>query len=601
MNNISIINDEINRDLKEAVRFLKKNSIKFIELRSINGENIFNIKLSDLKKYAAYLSKNNVKVSCIASPILKWYPEDIVEKNKGKLKVDSFDFKNKSEEFEKVFKIAEIFKAPNIRIFSYLRYKNFSFSDLSKDINALVDLAERYKKIILLENEPVCNIRTIKDLVKFKKKFKNERVKILLDPGNLYFQGESLDFNSLRGIAKDILYVHLKDYSLVNKKYEILGAGDINYKNLISWLNHYVKPSYLSLETHVKGGDSEQNTLASLKELRNILSSKRVKYGVVGCGKGVRKHLISIKNNQNAELAGIFDTSKKQLERITAKYDCPVYQNLDTLIEDVDAMIICTPHYTHADMIDHVLKNNKICLCEKPGVMSVDGMEKIKKHKNYQSKLFIVYQNRFNKPLLDLEEWIKKNKVGKLLYVAASMRWFRDKDYYLGSWQGKKKYEGGILFNQGIHLIDIIMKYFSVDRSFKIINSYKDKIYHKALDTEDTVLAHFKSENTLFNLEVTMASVPSNMGCNILFIFEKGRAVIGGMAFNESLTTEIMGSSKVELRYNEEAGFLYGHKMLLDKLTKYILTGRADHNLVRFDEAYSRTNFINALYKSTKN
>lgn len=605
MNRISIINDEISDETKEVINFLQKNKLHHVELRSFNKTNIANISLYRLNRYAQQFKRNKIKVSCIASPLLKWnygnkQPRDIG----GIQQVNHFYVKN-NDSYEKIFKIADIFGTKYIRIFSYFKYPNFKILDLEAAIGQLVILAEKYDKILLMENEPVCNICNPNHLVKLLNKYDNKRIKILFDLGNIYKQGGILKYEELNKIKEHIVYIHIKDYSFEEKTYKVLGEGDINYKKFISWIEKEIKHDiFYSLETHVSTFNRLEESEKSLEELRRLVTEKRVKYGIVGCGRIFKKHALAIKNCPNAELFGVFDTNRDKIRVVAKINDCYDYSVLEDLLSDVDVVNICTPHNTHAEIIDKVLKKNKYCLCEKPGSLNRVDMAKVKDNHNYKNKLFVVYQNRFNKTIIKLKEIINAGKLGRIVYIFGSVRWFRDKDYYKKSiWQGRQETEGGILFNQGAHIIDIILSLLPEKTEASIVNSVRDKIYHKEISTEDIFIAQFKVKKILVNLEITVSSLPSNLDSNLFIIFERGRAVISGKSLESSLNIEALDRRQnVDLKIIPNKD-VYGsaHMELISSLTNYVQTSRKNENLVDYDEACYRVELINSLYKLCNN
>ncbi len=595
---ISIINDEISDDINEVVDFLKNHNLKYVEIRSFNKKNVGNINISELKKYANYFKKNNIKISCIASPLLKW---NYLGGSVNNLADNHFFLKNENS-YESIFKIADLFNTKYIRIFSFLKYQKFKISDIKSDIDKLILLAEKYNKILLIENEPVCNIDDINYLKKFIEFFKSNRIKILFDPGNLYKKGKSIDYDELLLIKDYIKYVHIKDYSFVSNDYSILGEGDINYKKFFSWIQREkIKGLFFSLETHIPLENRIYGSGKSVDYLKKIIISNRVKYGIVGCGRISKKHILAIRNSQDSELIGVFDIKTKKGKLVANSNDCENYSSLDKLISSSDVINVCTPHNTHAKIINTVLKKNKYCLCEKPGSINKFDIDLVKSNKNYKNKLFIVFQNRYNKPIIELKKIINSNTLGKPIYIFGSVRWFRPKNYYLKSWQGNKDKEGGILFNQGVHIIDIIISLLKSYKAIKIFSAVKEKIYHKIINTEDLFIAQFKLDKTFVNLEITVSSLPNDLNSSLFIIFENGRAVINGKSLETSLDVDIINTPPVRFSVPPNSD-IYGsaHKELIKNLTKYIKTGNKDKNLVDFDQACDRIKLINNLYKSIK-
>jgi predicted dehydrogenase len=231
-------------------------------------------------------------------------------------------------------------------------------------------------------------------------------------------------------------------------------------------------------------------------------------------------------------------------------------------------------------------------------------MAKVKNNRNYKNKLFVAYQNRYNKTVLKLKEIISAGKLGKIIYVFGGVRWFRDRDYYKNSvWRGRRESEGGIMFNQGAHIIDIISSLLPKKTKVSIINSFRDNIYHNEINTEDIFIAQFKVKKILVNLEITVSSLPSNLNCDLFIIFEKGRAVISGKSLEFLLNIEALDHRQnVDLKVTPN-GDIYGsaHLELISSLTSYIQTGFKNKNLVGYDEACYRVALINSLYKLSNN
>lgn len=176
------------------------------------------------------------------------------------------------------------------------------------------------------------------------------------------------------------------------------------------------------------------------------------------------------------------------------------------------------------------------------------------------------------------------------------------KKYYQNTWQGIKKFESGILYNQGIHLIDLILKNLKNGSAPRVISCYRDNIYHKSINTEDIFIAQFKAGNTLCNIDISVAASPKNMNSGLLLIFEKGRIEIDGLALNGYLKLTRKNYEDIKVSYDNPDNdvYGYGHKVLIKELSKYILSGKRNENLVDFDTAAKRIEFVSELYHKAK-
>ncbi len=261
---LSFINDEYSEDILECIHFCKKHNLHNIELRKINGQNILNIKDTDIKRIALLLNENNIRVSCIASPFLKWD-----KKNNQTLSDFSFyKYEDDAYYLNKLIQIANIFSTSNIRIFSYIKSTDFDMSNFVDYLKRVDKFLEQKNKNFLLENEPVCNVSHIHHLYTLFNENKFKHIFPLIDLGNAYFSKENINKDELEFLKTICFYYHIKDFNGEQKCYVLLGKGDINFFDLV--IKKMRKDSFLSLETHTK---KKEDVEISLNELRRITNA----------------------------------------------------------------------------------------------------------------------------------------------------------------------------------------------------------------------------------------------------------------------------------------------------------------------------------------
>lgn len=273
--NVTFINDEVSSSLEEAMQFARENHISTIEMRTVNGVNLMNLSLDEVQRIASSIYSNGLEVTCFASPLLKWLPK---HKQGISSEVNWHGYTpqsaNLAEVFTKAFAIADLLQAKYIRIFSYLKYQEFRDSDLDEDLKELLKLAEQHNKVLLLENEPVCNIITLSSQFDLLSRWEHPRLRALIDIGNLYQANQAVIGSDIAKLAPYIEYAHIKDFSNANSEYVILGNGSIAYQNHIRDLIDALQNRNISfsLETHVQPHSSEATRL-SLLYLRKMLAS----------------------------------------------------------------------------------------------------------------------------------------------------------------------------------------------------------------------------------------------------------------------------------------------------------------------------------------
>lgn len=121
-------------------------------------------------------------------------------------------------------------------------------------------------------------------------------------------------------------------------------------------------------------------------------------------------------------------------------------------IEEADWVVILTPNYLHYWQIIDALKKGKNVLCEKPLVLSEIECQDIIKLKG-NKQVFSVAQLRYLSILKEIKVLENWNDIKIVVNV------HRDKEYF-ESWKGNNKKSGGILFNLGIHYLDLIIHLF---------------------------------------------------------------------------------------------------------------------------------------------
>jgi predicted dehydrogenase len=444
----------------------------------------------------------------------------------------------------------------------------------------------------------------MKDIKTFFKRLQSKNLQLWFDVANFYRVGDQIFYNDLVSLKNNIRYFHLKDFILKNNNVEYvpLGNGSINYKRIFSDIKSILKERdiFLSLETHVKI-NTKIATLESLRNLRKLLNQQRISYGVIGCGRVFKKHALAISNDGNSELRAAFDINEKRTEAASKTYDCEMKKSLKDLLNDLKIQVvnICTPHHTHKDLILKTIAVNKYCLCEKPLCLSKEDGKEILNNENYKNNIFVVLQNRFNPAIQFLFKLIKKNLFGKIRLCSVNVRWWRENNYFKDEWHGDIKRVGGMLFNQGIHVLDLMRKIcgepIKIQKIIKRLRSFST--------VDDIFVANiiFKS-GIIGNVEINTYTKYRNFEASIFIIGDKGSIKIGGPELNKVEYLDIKNKRILREfnRYCEEIEEKYGkgHQRLITAFSKYLLGSERNPNLVSAKEGVVVTEFIEKLYKS---
>lgn len=212
------------------------------------------------------------------------------------------------------------------------------------------------------------------------------------------------------------------------------------------------------------------------------MNDVKIKFAIIGCGHIGKRHAEMITRNPDTQLMALCDILPREQTGVD-KYSVPYYSSVEEMLKaekDIDVVSVCTPNGLHAMHALKVLEAKKHVVCEKPMALTKSDCEEVL-HKALQMhrQVFCVMQNRYSPPA----EWLKglaESKImGEVYMVQLNCYWNRDERYYKpGSWKGTRDMDGGVLFTQFSHFIDMMFWLFgdlnNVKANFKNFNHRKN-------------------------------------------------------------------------------------------------------------------------------
>lgn len=260
-----------------------------------------------------------------------------------------------------------------------------------------------------------------------------------------------------------------------------------------------------------------------------------IKFAVVGCGSIGKRHIAVLDAQPRAEVVAICDTDTAAAQEQAQLYGMlPCYSSYDHMLSEINADVIniATPHALHADMAIKAMESGFNVLVEKPMALSVADCERMNQVAvKTNRKLWVVKQNRHNVPVKLAKDAIVRGMLGKIFMVKCDILWNRYQGYYDDSpWRGKKDQEGGALFTQASHFIDLLVWWCGDVVDAK---SHFETQNH-SIETEDSGVAilTFKS-GTIGSLVWTTCVYNKNYEGSITIIGERGTIKIGGKYLNK--------------------------------------------------------------------
>ena len=314
------------------------------------------------------------------------------------------------------------------------------------------------------------------------------------------------------------------------------------------------------------------------------MEKNKIKFAVVGFGHIGKRHAEMIDLNDEAELVAVIDTKSKS-ELTAYKYEIPLFNSLEKFIEsgiEVDVVNIATPNGFHTEHALQVLEARKNVVIEKPMSLSKADSEKvIYKALHVNRNVFVVMQNRYSPPSQWIKNLVTSGRLGKIFIVELNCYWNRDERYYLpGSWHGKKDLDGGTLFTQFSHFIDIMYWLFGDIENIKA--KFKDYAHNTMTEFEDSGFVSFDFVNGgMGALNFSTAVWDKNMGSSMTIIGEFGSVKIGGQYMDKVEYCHIKDYTMPELAptnpgndYGAYKGSAQNHNYVIENVID-VLKGRA--------------------------
>jgi predicted dehydrogenase len=265
----------------------------------------------------------------------------------------------------------------------------------------------------------------------------------------------------------------------------------------------------------------------------------KIKFAVIGCGHIGKRHAEMITRNDHAELAALVDIRPKAELSLERFNQIPFYNSFESLLQkglesDFDVAVIATPNGLHSRQALLALEYGKHVVIEKPLALKKKDAEKVLyKSLQVNKQVFSVMQNRYSPPSLWLKELVTSGKLGKIFLVQINCLWNRDERYYKkDSWHGCSGLDGGTLFTQFSHFIDIM--YWLFGDIVNVRSTMRSFNHQQLTDFEDSGVVNFEFEHGgLGSIAFTTSVWDSNLESSMTIVAEHGSVKVGGQYMND--------------------------------------------------------------------
>ena len=262
---------------------------------------------------------------------------------------------------------------------------------------------------------------------------------------------------------------------------------------------------------------------------RIFLMPKDIKFALLGFGQIGKKHAKLLANCPEAKLVAVIENDSKH---IPDGFEVPFFDTLSSFFakgESTDVINVCTPNHLHTQHSIEVLQHGCHVLCEKPMGLRKSDCEKVINLSLQKNKsVFVVMQNRYSTTAEWLKSLLSSQILGRIYMVQANCFWNRDERYYAGSaWKGKTKMDGGVLFTQFSHFVDML--YWCLGDMQNFHSSFHNFSHQHLTEFEDTGCVSFEfAQGGQGTINFTTSVWDKNMESSLTVIGQNGSLKIGG-------------------------------------------------------------------------
>lgn len=245
--------------------------------------------------------------------------------------------------------------------------------------------------------------------------------------------------------------------------------------------------------------------------------------GIIGFGKMGRTRALAVSESGKAKVAVIFDPTP------TDPQGFRVGQSPEAIIADpgVDAVFVCTPNFQNMPLTMAALRNGKHVFCEKPPAFTASEVEAIIEVERVSGrKLMYGFNHRHHGSIKAMKALVDSGRYGRLLWMRGRYGKSVDHDYF-NTWRARKDLAGGgILLDQGIHMLDLFLL---LAGDFDEIQGMVSSLYWKLEGIEDNVFANLRnrSSGVVASLHSTMTQWRHMFSLEVFL--ERGYLVLNGL------------------------------------------------------------------------
>ena len=292
------------------------------------------------------------------------------------------------------------------------------------------------------------------------------------------------------------------------------------------------------------------------------------KVGLVGCGRISKRHIEAISATDGIEIAYVCDKNEEKAKAAAELLGVPYvtdYRELNG--KGLDVISVLTPSGLHPRHVCNIaeLTDAPYIVCEKPLSLTVrEAFEVFRRIEKAGKILLPVFQNRYNPLVKMMKDLIDAGKFGKIHQFSCNVFWNRNDEYFAIDWHGTPEFDGGVLYTQASHYVDMLHYFFGEVESYKGMGSNM-----RGFDVYDSVssVLRFKS-GAVGTLNATVSVYQTNYLTEFTLIGEKGTVRLSGTNLNQIDFWNVEGMEKPDMDFKIDHQYGKGHNTMYEYIAQ---------------------------------
>jgi len=290
-----------------------------------------------------------------------------------------------------------------------------------------------------------------------------------------------------------------------------------------------------------------------------------IEVGIVGCGRIAYRHVDALLAAGKYRIKWLYDIKPDMAAEMADYIEKRVgYKPALLTGEDrdiADVISITTPNAFHFSSLQSFWEYGKEFVIEKPVVMNKEEFTQVEKLAK-EKPIYVSHQLRYLPIYQYVRDLVGSKKVGMLSHIVVNMWWNRNRDYFMqAAWRGTWKYDGGMLFNQGIHLLDLAI-FIAAEDVADVKIKWANRT-HDYIEADDVAVGYIELKSgALIAINATISSQPKNLRSEIGIFGEKGTVVINNHQFEHFYVEH------TDMPHIDTVPSHYGHMKLYENIAE---------------------------------